>query len=1145
MKSLYTTLNIAALTVLLFTGTMPGPALADLPVDQLVSQALQGESPALTLPVAQSTEGQPDHDVVQIGSVFGDEGIPPVPEMTLERYRAMDAGSTSTCAIHRKDGHIVCWGLNDFGQANSLRGSYSSLSMGQYHGCAIKKNGSLTCWGLSTAMPQGKQGTGRYRMVSSGDDHTCAIRRNKTAECWGDNSNGELDIPPGKYRDLSARGNHTCAVTTDNQLKCWGESHFVAYTPVSGRFTQVSTGQLHACALRLEDGQPLCWGNNADGQAQPPANERFIHLVSGDYHTCGLRADHSAVCWGRNQFGQINLPSGDYRQISAGGAQSCGLTRRGGHLHCVGSFANNPFLTGQQARQSALPDGMVAPQFAWAVFMPGLTSLFDAATSNTLDILFDKDLNNWQKGGKGASIVFSLLGLVFGEVLPGDNSDPLPPEYKEILQDIQSRVQEMQTTLATVNLRVGETKTAVDKLLCSDTTATIRGAAEYVKSDMQGTQKYGPIYFMSHAMTQYQHVITDMTNTTPNRAKARQDLEEFYKRVSEFKRQWLLGVDNLPKKNDLVTDSLLGRETGKGSPLDACKPATRNEWLAKKPYPFDDRPIWKGGYQALNAGRTTQAAIANLMSQNTGFEFLAAFSGPKFRNDGSIEPDSTPPIENYKPTDANNSQGICEMAEQESGKAGANPRWGRVKDLCEGIQQDARGRYRDHVQISEYMGGAYSDRDMVLSLNAKQMGDAQSSNTGEDNWLWLRNPAVGDFREGGNQKNMGYAVKDDRSPFNGKFTFTDSLGRSRQSDTGVYMTNEDAGGKSSFREGVWHSSQFAWDDLFQAREKIRKEWRLEASYEDVIERMAEETVDPQIEPPCSKNAQGNCEIKRVLQDGVWVDQIVPGKDSHRLFENVRQVPFWRVHTGRFSRDGENGVPFDYYCMGYKAWSKYCDGYANGTGSYSFGGYEFMASGINKAYVVNGKPTGPHWYHPNPTNESTRAYLKMSGRLSSGEEWGAAMINARGHVPGFDCTDESRCVGLGYSIFNSEDFKPYQTAQWFVGDVIKDPPRLLTKWEGWAYTTNYYYSEFMSRARFTHMPVVKISQRHCQNSLIASNDGSVINSGESPKFDRPRSGQRPVDSVTVPSICGRDLDLTIKQTMTRPAHVDIPEIRVIP
>ena len=77
MLNLFNTLNTAALTVLLFARTAPGLARAELPVDQLVNQALQGGSPALTLPVAQGTEGQPDHDVVQIGSVFGEEGIPP------------------------------------------------------------------------------------------------------------------------------------------------------------------------------------------------------------------------------------------------------------------------------------------------------------------------------------------------------------------------------------------------------------------------------------------------------------------------------------------------------------------------------------------------------------------------------------------------------------------------------------------------------------------------------------------------------------------------------------------------------------------------------------------------------------------------------------------------------------------------------------------------------------------------------------------------------------------------------------------------------------------------------------------------------------------------------------------------------------
>lgn len=1147
MKALINTLSTAGLTLLLYAGCTVSPALANLPVEQQIGIALQGESSSLqvTSPLSPAQPPLPEVDVAQIGSLFGDDGIPPVPEMTLERYRAMDAGSTSTCAIHRKDGHIVCWGLNDFGQANALLGSYSSLSMGQYHGCAIKKNGTLTCWGLPSAMPQGKQGTGRYRKVSSGDDHTCAIRNNKTLECWGDNSYGELEAPPGKYRDLSTRGNHSCAVTTDNQVKCWGETPFVAYTPASGRFTEVSTGQLHACALGAMDGKPVCWGNNSDGQATPPTNETFVTLVSGDYHTCGLRADHTALCWGRNQFGQTSLPSGDYRQIAGGGAQTCALTRRGGHLHCVGSFANNPFLTGQQTRQSALPDGMVAPQFAWAVFMPGLTSLFDDATSNVMDLLFDKDLNKWQKGGKGASIVFSLLGLVFGEVLPGDNADPLPPEYKEMLQDIQARVKELQATMKTVAHQVESTKQAVDKLVCANSTNTIREAAKYVMSDPNGTGAYGPEAYMRNAMNQYSLVMTDMTKKMPDRQKARADMEEFYKRVVEFKKQYMVGEKTLANQNALVTRSLLGLEANLDSPLNDCKKPTRNAWLQLKPYPFDDRPIWKGAYQTLRSARTTQATIANLLAENAGIELMAAFSGPKFRIDGSMEPDLAPPIGDYNPTAGNNTQGICEKADQESVKDGANSRWVRVKELCEKIKYDVRSRYTDHVRITEYMGGAYSDRDMVLSLTARQMGDKESSDDGEENWLWLRNPLVGDFREPVNRTGMKFAAKDDKSPFNGLLIFKDSQGNPRPSDAEVYMTNEDA-----FSEGVWHSSKFAWNDLFEARSKVRKleSWKLDETYEDVIERMAEETVDKDIEPSCQKNAQGNCEVTRVLQDGQWVDQLVPGEHLQRIFTNVKQVPFWAVHTGK-SWNAINSPEYFWGCMGLKAWS---DCNINDRAFRAVWAYSFIASGINKAKVVNGQPTGPHWYHNDPYDESKgRSYLKLSGKVATADEMAATYINARGWVGGHDCRDESECIGLGFSIFAqaSDSFKPYQTAQWFVrGDDKNDPPRLLTKYREGSRQyeiENWYEEDFWERARFTHMPVVRISQRKCHNSLIASNANEVIDKGASPQFDRPRNNKRAADDVTVPSICGRDLDLTIKQTMTRPANVDMPEVKVIP
>ena len=61
---------------------------------------------------------------------------------------------------------------------------------------------------------------------------------------------------------------------------------------------QISSGFAYARALR-EDGSPVCWGKNENGEASPPVGEHFIAIDTGiglqdSGHTCALRQNGSA-----------------------------------------------------------------------------------------------------------------------------------------------------------------------------------------------------------------------------------------------------------------------------------------------------------------------------------------------------------------------------------------------------------------------------------------------------------------------------------------------------------------------------------------------------------------------------------------------------------------------------------------------------------------------------------------------------------------------------------------------------------------------------------------------------------------------------------------------------------------------------------
>ena len=86
----------------------------------------------------------------------------------------------------------------------------------------------------------------------------------------------------------------------------------------------LAAGGAHSCALP-NLGVPKCWGYNANGQLgdlstsnkSAPAgvlDTRFglpqplsgvVQIDAGDTHTCSTMSDGGALCWGRNDFGQL------------------------------------------------------------------------------------------------------------------------------------------------------------------------------------------------------------------------------------------------------------------------------------------------------------------------------------------------------------------------------------------------------------------------------------------------------------------------------------------------------------------------------------------------------------------------------------------------------------------------------------------------------------------------------------------------------------------------------------------------------------------------------------------------------------------------------------------------------------------------
>ncbi len=101
---------------------------------------------------------------------------------------------------------------------------------------------------------------------------------------------------------------------------------------------QVGAGSSHACALGT-DGYVTCWGNWDYGAIEPP-DEQLRDLAVGGWHNCAIRQrDRSVACWGHNVYGQSQPPSGAFQAIAAGSWHSCGIDLEG-EVHCWGQEAD-------------------------------------------------------------------------------------------------------------------------------------------------------------------------------------------------------------------------------------------------------------------------------------------------------------------------------------------------------------------------------------------------------------------------------------------------------------------------------------------------------------------------------------------------------------------------------------------------------------------------------------------------------------------------------------------------------------------------------------------------------------------------------------------------------------------------------------
>jgi alpha-tubulin suppressor-like RCC1 family protein len=308
--------------------------------------------------------------------------------------------------------------------------AFASIDGGQSHACGLTSGGQAWCWGRnpygqlgdstatnrSTPVAVWQQGA-TYTSLTAGANHTCAIATGGQAWCWGEDADGRLGDsttatiplipvrvhPLGAvaFTSLSAADMHTCGLDSGGQAYCWGSndsgrlgnnSTAYALTPVAVQqgavtYTQIQAGYWHTCALD-GGGQAYCFGYGGDGAlgygfslgdsvpqaVSQPAGVTFSSIYTEYKHTCALTSGGLAYCWGPNGSSQLGdstttrrytpvaarMPAGvTYSTLALGSLTTCGLSTAG-QAYCWGLGTSGQLGNGSTF-SSRLPVAVAQP----------------------------------------------------------------------------------------------------------------------------------------------------------------------------------------------------------------------------------------------------------------------------------------------------------------------------------------------------------------------------------------------------------------------------------------------------------------------------------------------------------------------------------------------------------------------------------------------------------------------------------------------------------------------------------------------------------------------------------------------------------------------------------------------------------------
>lgn len=194
-------------------------------------------------------------------------------------------------------------------------------------GCAATEVGPED---LAPTLPKGP-----FVAVAAGISFGCATRELGSVECWGKDDLEQTAPPSARYTEVQIMSSIACG-RTDSRWECWGNDETLDTDTRPADWEQslsFSVGSNHACALTV-DGAAVCWGRDAWGETEVPEGT-FASIYAGAGTTCALDFDGRATCWGYDDHDVTTTPTTEFASLATGAGSACGLTA-GGRVECWG-----------------------------------------------------------------------------------------------------------------------------------------------------------------------------------------------------------------------------------------------------------------------------------------------------------------------------------------------------------------------------------------------------------------------------------------------------------------------------------------------------------------------------------------------------------------------------------------------------------------------------------------------------------------------------------------------------------------------------------------------------------------------------------------------------------------------------------------